>query len=185
MKTLIKSTYTLFAACLILLTWSACGDMDDVDNPEPGATVQSQCKPSSKADGLSGGKVKAEAKGTTVTVRHIDAHYNCSSKLQLLVSVSNFEILAKEVITNPGELARCMCDYDLSVPVSNLAPGTYKVTVQDADGKVAGSTSVKVDGGVVVTSSIQSACKAPPAKKTFSAGAVKVTVAGGDVTILH
>ena len=187
MNTSIKTVLTPLAACLVLLLWSACGDLADADLPQPGDTTQSACKPSTKADGLSAGTVKAEASGATVTIKHLDANYNCASKLQLMITVSGFEILAKEVITNPGELARCMCDYDLSVPVTNLAPGTYKVTVQDVEGKVAGSTSVKVEGGsVTVMSSIQSACKASPAKKTYSAsGAIKVTAAAGEVTILH
>ena len=177
------------AACLVtLLLVSACGDLDEDHTPLPGATTQSACKPSTKADGLTAGRVKAEANGSTVTIMHEDAHYNCAAKLQLLVTTSGVDILAREVIKNPNDVARCMCDYDLSVPVSNLAPGTYKVTVKDADGKVAGTTSVKVGGGsVLVTNSTQSACKkTPPAATTYSSGAVKVTVTGGgNVTILH
>lgn len=176
---------TIITACLSLLLCVACGDLDQDHSAAPGATTQSACKPSTKADGLSAGTVKAEASGGTVTVHHLDAYYNCASKLQLQVTVSQSEILIQEVITNPGELARCMCRYDLSVPVAGLAPGPYKVTVQDIEGKGVGSTSVTVGNSPVTITSVQSACKAPPAKTYGASGAVKVTVAGGQVTILH
>ena len=188
MKTLTRASLTSLITCLTLLLLSACGDLDQDQSAQPGSTTQSECKPSTKADGLTAGTVKAEVNAAgTVTIKHLDAPYNCASRLQFQVTVNNQQILAREVIQNPGELARCSCKYDLSVPVSNLAPGTYKVTVQDADGEVVGATSVKVAGSsVLVVNSIQSACKGAPPAETYSAsGALKVTVASGSVTILH
>ena len=180
-----KIAALLGLGCLLLAT--ACGDIDDDnDLAQAGDTQQSACKPSTKADGAGAGQLKAKAQGDTVTVLHLDAHYNCASRLKLQVTVSGKQILVQEQIINPGELARCMCNYDLSVPVSGLSDGTYQVELFNAEGKLAGSTSVTVSGAgqITVSSTTQSVCKPPPAK-TYSTSGLSVSVNGGAVTIQH
>lgn len=176
----------------LLLAVAGCGDVvdDDGQGHSVGTTVQSQCKATPAGPTFAGpslGTVTASASGSTATILHQDAYYNCASKLKLLATVKGQQITVKEQIVNPTELARCMCNYDLSVPVMGLADGDYTVQVFNADGKLAGSAALKV-GGASQTSTIQSACKPPPPGPTLAGpglGTVTATANSGAVTVLH
>jgi hypothetical protein len=127
-----------------------CGDGSDTHGAplEVGQTQQSACKPGSMggAGSFLGGQaaITAQVSSGVVTITHKDAHYNCASKLMLQVTVSGSTITVREVITNPKEMAFCMCDYDLSVQVAGLPAGSYAVEVHDADGKLVGSVPVTI-----------------------------------------
>jgi hypothetical protein len=175
---------TLRAATMVAsLALVACGN----DNTEPGqpgsfqvlGTAQSACKAESKSDASpSFGTLKAEAQGSSVLISHEDARYNCASKLKLDASLSSSEILVKEQITNPAEVARCTCDYDLSVELKGLADGGYTVKLLDAEGQLVGTASVTIgsSSGLQVAAK-QSACKANP-PESYVAGDLKASVSG-------
>jgi hypothetical protein len=183
------NTLTSILLCAAL---TACGG-EEAGVPGPGPSIQvlpstqSACKIDSKSDkgGYSLGAISATAQGDTVTILHEDARYNCASRLALEATVSGNQIVVQEKITNPGELAFCICDYDLSVQVKGLPAGTYTVSITDADGNPAGTAEVVVAGSAPLqTQSLQSACKVG-SKGTFSAGNLTANVAGGTLTVLH
>jgi hypothetical protein len=185
-----KGLYSLLLATLCLPLVVGCGGEEEEPfpegQPEVGQTWQSACKPEVKGDrGLSSssGSISSTADNDTVTVAHVDAYYNCASRLKMEATLQGGKILVQEVIMNPGELARCMCDYDLSVEIKKLAAGTYQVEVVDTEGQLVGSSSVTVGGGQIfkVGQTLQSNCKG----QTFGSGSVKVAVQGHSATILH
>jgi hypothetical protein len=142
------------AAALIL---GACGPADDEPGPttptpstiEVLPTEQSSCKQESKNDTQDpamavGGKVEVVVTGSAVEIIHEDAYYNCASRLDMKVKVTGAQIEVHEVILNPGELARCMCHYDLSTTIKGLAAGAHTVSVYDADGKLVATVTAVV-----------------------------------------
>lgn len=177
----------------LLLTLGACGG-EDSPAPGPGAiqvlpSTQSACKVDTKSDdrgGYSLGAIAATAQGDTVTITHADARYNCASKVALEATVNGNQIVVQEKITNPGELAFCMCDYDLSVQLKGLPAGTYDVSLTDSDGKPAGTAQVTVGAAAgIPVESLQSACKGNGVQGTFTSGKLSATVSGGALVILH
>ncbi len=79
-----------------------------------------------------------------LTIAHESARYNCASKVIMQATLQGNDIIVKEVITNPGEAAFCICDFDLSVGLRGLGAGTYTVKLFDADGNLLGTTSVTI-----------------------------------------
>ncbi len=177
-------------SCAALLALASCGG-EEGPGAGPGGvqilpSTQSACKSNAPSErgAYSLGGLSATAQGDTVTILRSDAHYNCASKLALDVTVTGGQIEVKERITNPGELAFCMCDYDLSVQVKGLAAGSYQVSLLDSDGKPAGQAQVTVAAPAALQiQSQQSACKG--SAQTFSGGKLSATVAGGTVKVLH
>jgi hypothetical protein len=102
--------------------------------------MQSACKGS----GLDyvASAARATVGGGLLTITREDATYNCASKVEMRATVTGNTIQVKEVITNPDELALCMCTYDLSVGLKNLPAGTYTVVIFDADGKLVSTEQV-------------------------------------------
>jgi hypothetical protein len=103
------------------------------------SSLQSACKGSPLGFSSTGGQLQAKAQGGSLVVLHDDATYNCASLLKLEATVSGSDIIVKEVITNPGLVANCICTYDLSVEIKGLSAGTYTVKVLDADGQLVGT----------------------------------------------
>jgi len=66
-----------------------------------------------------------EVAGSAVTIFHNDAAYNCCpDDFEYTVEVQGTEILVleREILTDP---CACLCCYDLSVVIEDLAPGEY------------------------------------------------------------
>jgi hypothetical protein len=134
----------------IFLMWGC-----DVDDPEHqptaltvGDTYQSECKPmlnrTSTSTSTSNSNISADVNGSTVTIWHRDAYYNCAAKFKFDLVLSGQSIEATEVILNPNEVAKCVCYFDLSFTLNNLAAGTYSVTIFDIDNKPVGSVSFTI-----------------------------------------
>jgi hypothetical protein len=107
---------------------------------EPVNAIQSACKGSGLDYVASAARVSVG--GGLLTITHEDATYNCASKVEMRATVTGNTIQVKEVITNPDELALCICTYDLSVGLKNLPAGTYTVEIYDADGKLVSTQQV-------------------------------------------
>lgn len=66
--------------------------------------------------------------GTTLTVTHASAEYNCCAEVDMLLRREGAALVLEEVVANPEEACRCMCAFDLAGTVEGLAPGaTYTV----------------------------------------------------------
>jgi hypothetical protein len=103
-----------------------------------------------------------------IEVRHEGATYNCCSEIVMVASRDGASIDVVEVITN-DELCHCICQFDLSLPLSELPPGDYGVGVTSADGESAGATTVTVTGDEL-----------PPPEESVSTDRT-----GGDITVHH
>lgn len=190
MTSRVAGTGTVALCLVVILGLGACG----ADSQETDVTSQqSACKLSAAPAADPGsGTISASAQGDVVFVTHVDAHYNCASKLVLDGSVSGDEILVQEVITNPDEKARCTCYMDLSAQIKGVADGSYTVKVHDTEGKLVGTAPVQV-GSVApafvfsVGQTLQSDCKPESKEDGYGAGAgqIKVTVSGSSATIRH
>ncbi len=125
-----------------------CGDQG-LDNS---STVQSTCK--AQIQGEDG--VNATASGATVTIKHVDAWYNCAAKVRLDSGIFGPVISVYEVVTNPGEEPDCYCTYDLKVEVKDVPAGNYEVRVYKATGELAGTAKVTVQAAAAGGSSAES-----------------------------
>ena len=76
----------------------------------------------------------AEVVDCELIVRHIDAVYNCCIKeIEVSVSVSGdlIELYETEILEAPCD---CLCPYDITTEISNLAPGLYSVQIRNITG---------------------------------------------------
>jgi hypothetical protein len=168
------------------LVLAACGQDQDPSSNQPSVigTKQSACKANSDVGTYVASAVKAEVTSASAIISREDARYNCAAKLKLEATVSGTQILVKETITNPGETARCMCNFDLSVELKGLADGTYAVSVTDADGNPAGSSTLTIGAGPTLQiAATQSACKASGLE--FTSGNLKASLMGSALVITH
>jgi hypothetical protein len=151
--------------------------------PQVMSSIQSACK-GSPAETYTASGVSAQVNGSSVTVSHADAIYNCAAKVQLSGTVTGSDIVVTETITNPNEGAYCMCTYDLSIEIKGLAAGTYTAKVVDASGKLVGTASATVASmSLQVINSLQSACKGTPMLAV--AGPISAKQQGGSLIIQH
>ncbi len=179
-------------AALMLGLAGACASDDPGQPGQPGnsnlevlGSKQSACKANTSGDSSYAlGTISAKVSGGNVTILHDDARYNCASKLKLDATVAGNVITVTETIANPGELARCMCNYDLQLELKGLAAGTYTVQVIDAEGKDAGATSFSLGGAAPTVESQQSACKGSP-EGTYSAAGLKAVPESGGLRVSH
>ncbi|MBN1945221.1 MAG: hypothetical protein JW797_06060 [Bradymonadales bacterium] len=105
-------------------------------------TVPGRPNPAGGEESISAQRAEANA----ILVTHHAATYNCCSEVAMVAAtLTDSAIGIQEVITN-DELCRCVCEFDLSVPVGRLVPGEVEVSVTSADGTVIGSESVTVIG---------------------------------------
>jgi hypothetical protein len=106
-------------------------------------SMQSACK-GSPAEYQASEAAKVSPEAGLLRIVHEDARYNCAAKVKMEATLTGDEITVKEIITNPEELALCICDFDLSVGLKGLRPGTYTVKIFDADGNLVSSTQVTI-----------------------------------------
>lgn len=75
--------------------------------------------------------VYATVSGDSVTIWHMNSFRNCGSLFDIQVDFDDHLITVNEVDT--GQLAYCMCYFDLSVTLTSLEPGIYTVEVYGTD----------------------------------------------------
>jgi hypothetical protein len=89
--------------------------------------------------------VTAGVDGSTITVFHDNAEWNCCAWIQFAL-VENGEMLDLYE-TEMGNFCWCTCCFDLIATIEDVAPGTYLVRTIDAEGgQVLGQVWVTVEG---------------------------------------
>jgi hypothetical protein len=83
--------------------------------------------------------------GRNVTVLHADAFYNCCYEITTEVVQVDYDINIYEHTS--GEPCYCMCYWDVSTTIYDLLPGTYTISVYNADGEYVGGGTVTVEEG--------------------------------------
>jgi len=71
--------------------------------------------------------IYAEVNDNTATIWQTGTERNCGSIYEMLITLDDFHLQWLQQDT--GDLAYCMCNFDLSVTVGPLASGTYYVDV--------------------------------------------------------
>jgi hypothetical protein len=175
---------------ILSLALLGCGGDEAGPGPQPPApqppavvtSTQSACK-GAPAGSFAANGLTARASGGSVTIEHADAVYNCAAKVKLTATVTGTDIVVQETITNPNEVADCVCTYDLSLEIKGLAAGTYTVKVIDDGGKLVGTTQATVPSmSLQVIDSLQSACKA---NAYLAAGQLGAKMQGGSLMVTH
>jgi len=122
----------------------------------------------------------AEIVGDTLTVHHRDAAYNCcmdSTTYTVTMDGSVIDIIETEIVPDP---CLCLCCFDLSVSVADLAPGTWTVVFRwhdsDSDQWEEWSDDVTVpdvgQGGEAVVSGVMNSGCIDPNAAPLRPGAV-------------
>lgn len=92
--------------------------------------------------------IYAVVDGNVATIWHRESNRNCGSLYQMDVSLTDNLITVTEVDT--GQLAYCLCWFDLAVTVGPLEPGDYTVEIYsdefDETHPYWGSTQFTIDG---------------------------------------
>jgi hypothetical protein len=125
-------------ACLMMI--AACGQTDQpgVDKqPIIGEPYQSECLSGNWAYGENSDSIEVLVSGDAMTIVDHYAEFNCCLDAWMEVSIAGNQItvVEKEDPDKSGA-CYCMCPFELSIEVSNLADGTYLVKVfrEDWDG---------------------------------------------------
>ena len=88
----------------------------------------------------------ADVVGGKLIMRHIDAVYNCCIEdIEVSVSISGnvIDLHQTEILEAPCD---CLCPYDITTVIGNLAPGVYTVYVQNVSGLLGKITDVVIPG---------------------------------------
>jgi hypothetical protein len=116
--------------------------------------------------------IYTEIVGDTVIIHHDETERNCASLYEIDFNIEDNLISLYEIDT-AGQLAFCVCHFDLSAKISGLEPGNYFVDVFSAEGGPPnfpdtlfwGSTSFTIEdsgsGYPQISNSIQSDCYTP------------------------
>ena len=83
--------------------------------------------------------------GQSITVLHVDAFYNCCFEITTEVVQAGFDINVYEYTS--GDPCYCMCYWDVTTTIYDLAPGTYTISVYDADGDYVGGGTATIERG--------------------------------------
>ena len=93
-----------------------CGDQE-VGEIKRGASLQS--------------KVEVSVGDSSIKLLH-HLRYVCCAEIEVeLASVEEVDgqVLIKLLERNVGEMCRCICSYDVSIKLSGLKPGTYRIQI--------------------------------------------------------
>ena len=75
--------------------------------------------------------VTIRAEGDAVTLEHLGAIYNCCAEMEVELVTVGSTIKFIEVETFPIEPCSCICPFDITAAVHDVAPGAYWVEVWD------------------------------------------------------
>ena len=87
-----------------------------------------ETKDTATAPPLNLGTLSATVKDHNVTIRHNDAYYQCNAKIAFLLEGEGKALRLVE-IDRSTDVAKCMCNMDLSVTLNNLTDGAYTLDV--------------------------------------------------------
>lgn len=91
---------------------------------------------------LNGGDVHATVDGSSVTIHHDGAFYNCCPdpfEYDVFWEDGTLVVVENEILTNP---CYCMCCFNLSATIDDVPPGDWTVLFQWGDHEVELSISV-------------------------------------------
>ena len=71
------------------------------------------------------------AERDTVSLEHLGAIYNCCAEMEVELITVGSTIKFVEVETFPIEPCSCICPFDITADVHDVAPGAYWVEVWD------------------------------------------------------
>ena len=72
----------------------------------------------------------AEVEGSTITVHHNNAIYNCCpERIDFHVNQQEYQIDISEEEILGEDICLCMCCYDLFVEIEDVAPGDYDIII--------------------------------------------------------
>jgi hypothetical protein len=95
-----------------------------------------------------GDRVIFSAHGDTIFVTHEDASYQCCAEIAVDVvqTAEGFDLFERDT---SKEACDCICDFDISTIISDVAEGEYLVRVFDIYGRLVDSAVVTVYGYVI------------------------------------
>ncbi len=94
--------------------------------------------------------VRAKASGNTIVVYHDQAEWNCCAEIEfeLTAAQDTFNLYEFETFGEGGPCV-CICCFDLTTMITDVAPGDYLVRVLDGlSGGLFGEVWVTVEPGV-------------------------------------
>lgn len=80
--------------------------------------------------------------GNDIIVLHKDAFYNCC--VEILVEVVQNGNVFNLYEHESGDHCYCMCYFDITTTIYDLAPGTYTTNVYNAEGEFVGGGTVTI-----------------------------------------
>jgi hypothetical protein len=102
--------------------------------------IQGECNAALQDSGY----MVLEVEGNDLHILHYNAYYNCCLDYNVDYDVAGYDITATEFLT--GEPCYCMCFFDLESILFDLQPGTYMVTLINAEGDTVGVDTAIIEG---------------------------------------
>ncbi|MCF8242009.1 MAG: T9SS type A sorting domain-containing protein [Melioribacteraceae bacterium] len=128
------------------------------------------------------GIISVQVGTDSITVRHDGSERNCGSLFYMEAELVNDTLIITEVDT--GDLAFCMCYFDLEATIGMLPPGEYRAEVYGTDslyGTYWGGTDFTIPG-IAVFDEYQSECL-PLTKATNDTAFIELTVDGFNLNL--
>ncbi len=82
--------------------------------------------------------------GNDITVLHADAFYNCC--FEITTEVEQMDHVINLYEQTSGDPCYCMCYFDVVTTIYDLDPGTYTISVYNADGEYVGGGTAIIQG---------------------------------------
>ncbi len=101
-------------------------------------------------------QIMIEVVENDVIVTHQNAFYNCCFLIKADVTQNEYDIRLDE--TTSGDPCRCMCYFDVTTMICDLAPGTYNISYYNADGEYMGGGEAVVLSPGKLVGHTQSGC---------------------------
>ena len=76
-------------------------------------------------------RVEVYVEGSSIKLLHHLSYVCCADMVVNLQAIEKHEnyTLLRIVEKNVGEICRCICDYEIEIRISNLAPGRYRLEI--------------------------------------------------------
>lgn len=123
------------------------------------------------------GDIVFEVNGTSLTIYHNGAFYNCCLEYFVDYYIQSGTIRAREM--DFGDLCDCYCDFDLYSTLNDIEPGTYLVSFYGIEGDLLHEETLEFGSIPELIGSTQSECL-PPFK-----GSVQYDYSNGVLHLAH